>query len=222
MINARKIYRLLKIGPYHLATGMLKVAESMSILSILPDPQPSQGLTSAQVPQTIGQQFKSMLFYLTRTEVHTYAFSVAANAILSLFPFIVLLLTVTDHVFHSPNMDRVIGDLLRNLLPTGQDFVIRNMMLLVHAQRKVAIFSLIMLLISSSGIFLPLEIALNHVWNVRVNRSYLRNQIVSLGLAFAAGLLAGLGIGKNGEDRHGLGYFQHTCCLRFGPIFRSL
>src|SRR5581483_3445317 len=35
------------------------------------------------------------LQYLLRTEVHTYAFSVAANAILSFFPFIVLLLTVT-------------------------------------------------------------------------------------------------------------------------------
>ena len=34
----------------------------------------------------------STLRYLTQTEVHTYAFSVAANAILSFFPFIVLLL----------------------------------------------------------------------------------------------------------------------------------
>ena len=196
----------------------------MSILSILPDPQPSQGLTSVQAPQTIGQQLKSMLFYLTRTEVHTYAFSVAANAILSLFPFIVLLLTVTDHVFHSPNMERVIGDLLRNLLPTGQDFVIRNMVLLVHAQRKVAIFSLIMLLISSSGIFLPLEIALNHVWNVRVNRSYLRNQIVSLGLAFAAGLLALLSVAFSAAQRTLLGaiFFGHTHNFVFRFLTQSV
>jgi hypothetical protein len=36
----------------------------------------------------------STLRYLTQTEVHTYAFSVAANSILSFFPFLVLLLTV--------------------------------------------------------------------------------------------------------------------------------
>ena len=37
--------------------------------------------------------------YMTKTEVHTYAFSVAANAILSLFPFIVLMLTLTQRIF---------------------------------------------------------------------------------------------------------------------------
>ena len=39
---------------------------------------------------------------MTKTEVHTYAFSVAAQVILSLFPFIVLLLTLSQRVFHSP------------------------------------------------------------------------------------------------------------------------
>ncbi len=38
--------------------------------------------------------------------------------------------------------------------------------------------------------FLPLEVALNQVWGVRRNRSYLHNQAVSLGLAFAVGVLA--------------------------------
>ncbi len=196
----------------------------MSILSILPDPQPSHGHTGVRVPQTIGQQLQSMLFYMTRTEVHTYAFSVAANAILSLFPFIDLLLTITDHVFHSLSMERVIGDLLRNLLPTGQDFVIRNMMLLAHAQRKVAVFSLIMLLISSSGVFLPLEIALNHVWNVRENRSYLRNQIVSLGLAFAAGLLALISVAFSAAQRRLLGvlFFGHTHNFLFRFLTQSV
>src|ERR1039458_2724876 len=43
----------------------------------------------------------STLRYLTQTEVHTYAFSVAANAILSFFPFIVLLLTLIRRVIRS-------------------------------------------------------------------------------------------------------------------------
>ncbi len=196
----------------------------MSILSILPDPPSSQGQAHAQLPQTFWKQLRAMLLYLTRTEVHTYAFSVAANAILSLFPFIDLLLAVTDHIFHSQHMEHVIGDLLRNLLPTGQDFVIRNMMLLAHAQRKVAVFSLIMLLISSSGVFLPLEIALNHVWNVHENRSYLRNQIVSLGLAFAAGLLALISVAFSAAQRTLLGaiFFGHTHNFVFRFLTQSV
>ena len=43
----------------------------------------------------------SLLRYMSQTEVHTYAFSVAANAILSLFPFIVMMFTMARVVFHS-------------------------------------------------------------------------------------------------------------------------
>ena len=70
--------------------------------------------------------------YLTQSEVHTYAFSVAANAILSLFPFIVLMFTVARRVLHSQSMVSVIGNMLHYFLPANQDFVVRNMSLLVH------------------------------------------------------------------------------------------
>ena len=57
--------------------------------------------------------------YLTKTEVHTYAFSVAANTILSLFPFIVLLLTLSQRVFHSDAMEAVVGEMMHSFLPVG-------------------------------------------------------------------------------------------------------
>jgi len=135
-------------------------------------------------------QFQALMRYMARTEVHTYAFSVAANAILSLFPFIVLLLTLCRRVFHSRAMEQVVGDMMHGFLPVGQDFVMRNMQLLAHPRKGVQFFSLVMLLVSSTGVFLPLEVALNSVWGVTQNRSYLRNQVVSLGLAFAVGVLA--------------------------------
>jgi uncharacterized BrkB/YihY/UPF0761 family membrane protein len=46
-----------------------------------------------------------------------------------------------------------------------------------------------MLLISSTGVFEPLEVALNKVWGMSKNRSYLGNQLVALGLAFGCGTL---------------------------------
>jgi YihY family inner membrane protein len=64
------------------------------------------------------------------------------------------------------------------------------MQLLAHPQKGTQLFSLVMLLITSTGVFLPLEVALNHVWGVKRNRSYLQNQLVSLGLAFAVGVFA--------------------------------
>jgi YihY family inner membrane protein len=124
------------------------------------------------------------------TEVHTYAFSVAANVILSLFPFIVLLITLAQKVFHSPAMVAVVGDLLRTILPNNQEFIVRSMTGLVHPHSSTRIFSVVMLLITSTGVFLPLEVALNNVWGVKENRNYLENQLVSLGLATAVGALA--------------------------------
>jgi membrane protein len=132
--------------------------------------------------------------YLLRTEVHTFAFSVAANAILSFFPFVVLLMTLIRRVFHSRVMLDVVKEGLRDYLPAGQEFVIRNLDAMVNARHRVQIASLAILLVTSSGVFLPLEVALNRVWRFPNNRSYVGNQLISLGLAFGSGVLALLSI----------------------------
>jgi YihY family inner membrane protein len=136
----------------------------------------------------------STVKYILRTDVHTFAFSVAANAILSFFPFVLLLLTLIRHVFHSAAMNQVIVDLLRDYLPAGQDFVIRNLNALAEARKQAQVASLAILLVTSTGIFMPLEVALNRVWRFPNNRSYLGNQLMALGLAFGCGALALLSI----------------------------
>lgn len=132
--------------------------------------------------------------YLLRTDVHTFAFSVAANSILSFFPFVVLLMTLIRRVFHSRVMYDVVVELLRDYLPAGQEFMIRNLNAMVNSRQRVQIVSLIILLITSTGVFMPLEVALNRIWRFPNNRSYVGNQLIALGLAFACGVLALLSI----------------------------
>jgi membrane protein len=136
----------------------------------------------------------STVKYLLRTEVHTFAFSVAANALLSFFPFVLLMMMLIRRVFHSPVMYEVVVQLLRDYLPAGQDFVIRNLNALVEARHRAQLFSLLILLVTSTGIFMPLEVALNRVWHFPDNRSYLGNQAIALALAFACGVLALLSV----------------------------
>lgn len=157
-------------------------------------------------------QVVALARYLSRTSVHTYAFSVAANVIFSLFPFVLLMLTIAHRVLHSRQMVNVIRLMLHALLPTGQDFVARNMVYLAYSQKRVAAVSIFMLLVSSTGVFLPLEVALNQVWGVRENRSYIRNQLISLGLAFLVGLLAllSIAISASHESVLKLLFFGHT------------
>jgi len=132
----------------------------------------------------------STLGYLLHTEGHTFAFSVAANAILSFFPFVLLLMNLVRRVFHSRAMYDVIVELLRDYLPAGQDFVIRNLTAMSSARNRAQVFSFVILLVTSTGVFMPLEVALNRVWRFPKNRSYLGNQLISLSLAFACGILA--------------------------------
>lgn len=177
-----------------------------------PPPEPLADVQPVVCEDTLPARLVALARYMARTEVHTYAFSVAANTILSLFPFIVLLLTLSRTVFHSHSMETVVVDMMKNLLPVGQDFVMRNMQLLAHPHKNTQVFSLVMLLITSTGVFLPLEVALNHVWGVRQNRSYLRNQAVSLGLAFAVGVLAMASVASTADQQTILSwaFFDHT------------
>lgn len=161
----------------------------------IPDDNGTASSNSEQRAAPTEGLVRSTASYLLRTEVHTFAFSVAANAILSLFPFLLVLMTLIRYVFHSRVMYGIVENLLRDYLPTGQEFVIRNLNVLVSSHHRAQLFSLAMLLITSTGIFLPLEVALNRIWGFPNNRSYLGNQLISLGLVFACGSLALLSVG---------------------------
>jgi membrane protein len=161
---------------------------------------------------SLGKEIWSLIRYMAQTEVHTYAFSVAANAILSLFPFIVMMFTIARLVFHSHAMESAIADMIRYFLPTGQEFVTKNMEIVAHARTGVRFASVVMLLISSTGVFLPLEVALNRVWGVTRNRSYFMNQVVALGLAAGIGTLALLSVALTAAQQTILQsvFFGHT------------
>jgi membrane protein len=147
--------------------------------------EPARGMDAGPLP-IYGFQFrrdgKVLLQYLLDSEVHTFAFSVAANAILSFIPFIVLLYTIAHSIFHSAEMTDVISDFIKYLFPSNQDWVVINITQIIP-HRGVPVLSLVMILVSCTGIFLPLEVALNRSWGVAKSRNYLMNQLLALGLA---------------------------------------
>ncbi len=153
----------------------------------------------------------ALIRYLLDSEVHTYAFSVAANAILSFIPFIVLLYTLAISVFHSSVMAEVVSDMVRYFLPSNQDWVATNLAM-AAARQGVRVLSLVMILISCTSIFLPLEVALNQAWGVAKSRNYLMNQAVAFGLALVMLALAMISILLSAWQREVLSFlfFHHT------------
>jgi YihY family inner membrane protein len=168
---------------------------------------------------------KALMAYLLDSEVHTFAFSVAANAILSFIPFIVLLYTLALRVFKSQAMVGVVNDMLTYFLPavtkepnwlaTRLEYVAD-----LSSRHGVQAFSLFMILVACTGIFLPLEVALNQAWGVTKSRNYLLNQTVALGLALLMVVLAMGSILLNAAARGALAFlfFHHTDNFFFSGI----
>jgi membrane protein len=168
---------------------------------------PKETWTEASARE-LREQFWPTIKYLTRTDVHTFAFSVAANAILSFFPFVLLMLTLSRKTFHSERMFEVIVSLMRDYLPTAQEYIVRNMRALVSSRHKASqIYSVGILLVTSTGVFLPLEVALNKVWGFEKNRSYLGNQLFALGLAIGSGMLAMTSVALTAGNQALLGHY---------------
>ncbi len=114
----------------------------------------------------------ALIRYLLDSEVHTFAFSVAANAILSFIPFTVLLYTLSHSVFHSDTMRDVVTDMVNYFLPSvaSKDWIAHGLQGAAAGQ-GVQFLSLLMILIACTGIFLPLEVALNQAWGVTKSRN---------------------------------------------------
>lgn len=143
-------------------------------------------ITRADMADLLHSSFR----YIFETEVHAYAFSIAANAFLSFFPFTLILLAICRRWLHWQNAYLMLLQLLRVHLPTGSEFVIHNLEVVVQGRSRLQLVSVLMLLFTSSGVFLPLEIALNKVWGFQRNRSFLKNQAVSFILVVVSGVLA--------------------------------
>ena len=156
---------------------------------------------------------KALISYLLDSEVHTFAFSVAANAILSFVPFVVLLYTISATVFDSTTMVKVVSQMVDYFFPTtaSQGYIADSLIKQVP-RHGLQVFSLIMILISCTGIFLPLEVALNQAWGVTKSRNYLANQVVAFGLAILMVVLALISILLNAGAQGLLTvvFFHHT------------
>ena len=169
--------------------------------------------------------------YLLDAEVHTYAFSVAANAIISFIPLIVLLYTIALTVFRSQEMVNVVNKIVEEFLPTtatqatakgNEDFLVFWLRWAAQTSGRhgVQALSLLMILISCTGIFLPLEVALNQAWGVTKSRNYIVNQLVAFGLAILMVLLALGSVLLSTWQRQLLGliFFHHTDNFVFAGI----
>jgi len=142
-------------------------------------------------PRGWRRHFAPTARYWLRTEVHVHALAVAASVLLSFFPFLVVMVSVCSYVLQWKAAVKAIYLALNDFFPGDMgEFIHRNLNAVIESRGPMQITSIMLLLLTANGIFEPLEVALNVVWGVKENRSYLKNQILSLGLIFLCGSLA--------------------------------
>jgi uncharacterized BrkB/YihY/UPF0761 family membrane protein len=115
--------------------------------------------------------------------------------VLAFFPFCLVMIGFCRNVLHWHAAEEAvylaIGDLFGGRWGTGAtrsagQFIEDNLRAWFR-MNKIEVTAMFLLLFTANGIFEPLEVALNRAWGVTKNRSYLKNQVVSLGLIFACG-----------------------------------
>jgi uncharacterized BrkB/YihY/UPF0761 family membrane protein len=123
------------------------------------------------------------------TEAHVYALAVAASVLLAFYPFLTVMTSLCGDLLGWRDGDRAIHLAVNDLL-AGEAGVFVSNNIAGWMVPKLSFTSILLLLFTANGIFEPLEVALNRAWGVTVNRSYLKNQAISLGLILACGALA--------------------------------
>lgn len=137
------------------------------------------------------EDIRPMARYWLETEAHVHAMAIAGYVLLSFYPFMLVVIAICRYVLGSPDIEQALYVAIRDYFPgeTG-DFLARNLRVSASMNRNLEWVSVLLLLFTANGVFIPLEVALNRAWGVTVNRSLVMNQLVSVGLIFACGGLA--------------------------------
>jgi membrane protein len=152
--------------------------------------------------------------YLIETEAHVYALAVAASVLLAFFPFLTVMISFCRDVLKWHAAVDAVNLALSDLF-AGQagKFLVYNLKL-PWMVPHITYTSMFLLLFTANGVFEPLEVALNRAWGVTTNRSYVKNQLISLGLILACGTLAlcSLMLSALGEQllSHAPGFMAHV------------
>lgn len=112
--------------------------------------------------------FKKMwptIYELTSTETYVNASAIAFNIMLSFFSFVVLIGSFLLNIVHSQRGYETLFRLMRSLMPKESGMLLNSLDQVTRGPGgKATIISFGLMILSASGVFQPLEAALNRAW----------------------------------------------------------
>ena len=132
--------------------------------------------------------FLGALGWLFCRESTLLVFSFTFAFLLSIFPLIVLLISLTSAV-PSEAFQETLFEALRHFFPVSQDWIVRNLQIYLQEIGIHQVISLVLLAWAGSALFFALEAALESAYRVRLPRNFVGSQIRGTVLVLALGLL---------------------------------
>ena len=124
----------------------------------------------------------------------TFASSIAYYALLSLFPFFLLVLSILGSVTSDPNDRASILDFVLRYFPRQFEFVTTQLTSMQDARVKLGVSGGLLMIWASMGVFGAITSAVNHAWGVEKAPSYLRHKLISFTMLVAASVLLLVGL----------------------------
>ena len=124
----------------------------------------------------------------------THAASIAYYALLSLFPFLLLVISLLGSVTAAESDRIAVLTFVFRYFPTQLDFVSTQLDAFRETRLQVGVAGALALIWASLGVFGAITNAVNEAWGVEKQRSFLKHRLVSFLMLVAAGgvTIAGL------------------------------
>ena len=132
--------------------------------------------------------FPLFRYLVLQTETHAFCLALAAAALLGFFPACLAMLSVFKNMLRWDGAYDVLLSTVQTYFPVHQDFVVSNLKALSSLQHR-QLGSLLWILLGAAGVFIPMETALNRLWQVNEDRPYWLNQIVGFTLTVVCTML---------------------------------
>jgi membrane protein len=120
----------------------------------------------------------------------TFAASIAFYALLSLFPFILLIITILSNLRVGPS-DAGLLQIITSTLPSRFDFLVARVQELDRAPLKLSVAGALVTLLASMGVFGAITSAVDQAWGVEKRYGFFKHKLVAIVMLLAAGLLMG-------------------------------
>jgi membrane protein len=119
----------------------------------------------------------------------TFASSIAYYALLSLFPFFLLLLSIVGSITTSDADRDAILNFVFRYFPRQFEFVTSQLELMQRAHVRLSVAGSALMIWAAMGVFGAVTSAVNHAWGVEKQPSYFKHKLISFLMLTFSGLL---------------------------------